>query len=153
MRANDYQVSGRHYKTSYEHWDMCLKLQLGYLEGSSTKYVCRWRAKGGLTDLRKALHFLNKTEEDGAPPKTRPLFYKETIQEVTKFSTANKLSDIERAYIAALATWETKDELNGARVLLMILIDEAEALDKGLTPVPLTEENKHADRAPDGDGW
>ena len=153
MRANDYQVNGLHYKSEYQHWDLVLRTGMGYLEGCSTKYVCRWRAKGGLTDLRKGLHFLNKAEEDGKVPTLRPLFYKEIIQEVAKFSTANKLSDIERAYVSALATWETKDELNGARVLLMILIDEAEALDKGLTPVPLTEENKHADRAPEGDGW
>ena len=153
MKADQYQVAGKHYATEYQHWNLVLRVGMGYLEGNSTKYVCRWRAKGGLTDLRKGLHYLNKTEEDGVPPKTRPLLYKEIIQEIAKFSTANKLSDIERAYVSALATWETKDELNGARVLMMILIDEAEALDKGLTPVPLTEENKHADRAPDGDGW
>ena len=152
MRANAYQVNGLHYKSEYQHWDLCLAVGMGYLEGCTTKYVCRWRAKGGLTDLRKALHFLNKLEEDGKAPTNRPLFYKEIDQEVAKFSIANKLSDVERAYIAALATWETKEELNGAREFLMILIDEAEALDKGLTPVPLTEENKHAERAK-GDGW
>jgi hypothetical protein len=31
---------------------------LGYLEGTAVKYVSRWRAKGGIQDLEKAVHAL-----------------------------------------------------------------------------------------------
>lgn len=31
---------------------------LGYVEGCVIKYVSRWRAKGGVDDLKKAVHFL-----------------------------------------------------------------------------------------------
>jgi hypothetical protein len=29
---------------------------LGYLEGTAVKYVSRWRSKGGIEDLEKAIH-------------------------------------------------------------------------------------------------
>ena len=31
---------------------------LGFCEGNVVKYVTRWRNKGGLEDLRKAIHYL-----------------------------------------------------------------------------------------------
>lgn len=34
-----------------------------YLEAQIIKYVMRWRQKGGLNDLRKAGHFLQKLIE------------------------------------------------------------------------------------------
>lgn len=54
------QEGGDHYKT--------LKIQpveyihangLGFIEGCVVKYVTRWRAKGGVQDLKKARHFLD----------------------------------------------------------------------------------------------
>ena len=53
------QVGGGHYKA--------LKIQpveyihangIGYFEGNVIKYVTRWRAKGGIEDLRKARHYI-----------------------------------------------------------------------------------------------
>jgi hypothetical protein len=37
--------------------------QLGYLEGNVVKYVSRWKQKGGVDDLRKAMHYLEKLIE------------------------------------------------------------------------------------------
>lgn len=57
--ALDTQEGGDHYKS--------LKIQpveyihannIGYFEGCVIKYVTRWRAKNGLEDLRKAIHFI-----------------------------------------------------------------------------------------------
>lgn len=54
------QVSGSHYKD--------LKIQpveyihgngIPFIEGCVIKYVTRWRAKGGVDDLKKARHFLD----------------------------------------------------------------------------------------------
>jgi hypothetical protein len=36
---------------------------LGYLEGNIVKYVSRWKDKGGVDDLRKARHYLDKLIE------------------------------------------------------------------------------------------
>lgn len=43
---------------------------LDFCEGNVVKYVSRWRAKGGVGDLKKArqyLDFIIKQQEEGAP--------------------------------------------------------------------------------------
>jgi len=61
--ANDRQVGGNHYGAEIQHWDFALSNNLGYFEGQITKYVTRWRKKGGIADLEKAQHFLQKLIE------------------------------------------------------------------------------------------
>lgn len=61
MAANDKQVGGTHYKAGdVEHWDMVVHFKLDYFQGQITKYVMRWREKGGVKDLEKAQHVLEK---------------------------------------------------------------------------------------------
>lgn len=69
--ANDVQIAGTHYKDkSIQPWDYIVANKLGYLEGNIVKYVSRWRDKGGIDDLRKARHYLDKLIEvsDGGYP-------------------------------------------------------------------------------------
>jgi hypothetical protein len=62
--ANDTQVGGAHYKQhTYETWDVILDWQLGYLDGNAVKYLSRWRSKGGVQDLKKAAHYIQKLIE------------------------------------------------------------------------------------------
>ena len=64
MSANEQQVSGNHYKTkTIQPWDYIAANELGYFEGNVVKYVSRWRNKGGIDDLRKAKHYLEKLIE------------------------------------------------------------------------------------------
>lgn len=60
--ANERQVGGSHYREAgkIQHWDVAALLDLDYYQGQITKYVCRWKRKGGLQDLEKARHFLDK---------------------------------------------------------------------------------------------
>lgn len=62
MSANDRQVGGEHYKKhgGLQHWDVVQHFDLDYFQGQITKYVMRWHDKGGLQDLEKAAHFLDK---------------------------------------------------------------------------------------------
>ena len=63
MPANDVQVGGDHYKQPghhEEHWDRVARLGLDYFQGQITKYIERWKKKGGVQDLHKARHFLDK---------------------------------------------------------------------------------------------
>jgi hypothetical protein len=59
LSALDKQVSGSHYKDKgiqpiiYIHAN-----NLGFCEGNVVKYVTRWRDKGGVADLRKAIHYI-----------------------------------------------------------------------------------------------
>jgi hypothetical protein len=59
-RANDYQISGNHYRASIQHWDFVIANGLDYFQAAITKYVVRWRQKGGVEDLKKAQHYLAK---------------------------------------------------------------------------------------------
>lgn len=61
--ANAQQVGGDHYKQAIQPWDYVAANNLGYFEGNIVKYVTRWRKKGGIEDLKKARHYLDKLIE------------------------------------------------------------------------------------------
>ena len=64
MSANKIQIAGDHYKKQpVQPWDYIAANDLGYFEGNIVKYVSRWRDKGGVEDLRKARHYLDKLIE------------------------------------------------------------------------------------------
>ena len=70
--ANNIQHGGDHYKKygNIQPWDVVIAWELGYLEGTALKYIARWKDKGGVEDLKKAIHFLQKkieVEENGLP--------------------------------------------------------------------------------------
>jgi hypothetical protein len=64
MTANENQVGGNHYRLkTIQPWDFIAANDLGFFEGNIVKYVSRWRSKGGVEDLRKARHYLDKLIE------------------------------------------------------------------------------------------
>lgn len=64
MQANEIQVGGDHYKQKgVQPWDYIIANNLGYLEGNVVKYVTRHKDKGGIQDLEKARHYLDKLIE------------------------------------------------------------------------------------------
>jgi hypothetical protein len=67
--ANSRQVGGDHYINEIQHWDYAAFQNLDYFQGQITKYVTRWKKKGGVKDLEKALHFLQKYIEINQRPK------------------------------------------------------------------------------------
>jgi len=71
-KANDKQYGGSHYKKygSLQPWDVITAWDLGYLDGTALKYIARWKDKNGIEDLRKAIHFLEKTIEVYSKEKT-----------------------------------------------------------------------------------
>lgn len=63
-KANAQQVGGAHYAVkAIQPWDYIVANNLGYLEGNIVKYVSRWKDKGGVEDLKKAQHYLQKLIE------------------------------------------------------------------------------------------
>jgi len=65
MSANDVQHGGTHYKKhKIQVWDFILANDIPYMEGSAIKYLCRWKDKGGVQDLRKAVHFIERLIEE-----------------------------------------------------------------------------------------
>lgn len=64
MSANDRQVGGNHYKRmAIQPWDFTLRNDLGHAEATAIEYIARWREKGGIEDLRKAIHWIEKKIE------------------------------------------------------------------------------------------
>jgi len=64
MSANETQIGGTHYKEkAIEPCDFIAANNLGYFEGNIVKYLSRWRTKGGVEDLLKARHYLDKLIE------------------------------------------------------------------------------------------
>lgn len=59
MSALTSQVGGDHYKAmAIQPAEFIHRNGIGFMEGSAIAYLCRWRSKGGLEDLRKAKHFI-----------------------------------------------------------------------------------------------
>lgn len=101
MNANERQVGGDHYKVPPgipEHWDIVVQNKLDYFQGQITKYVMRWKNKGGIRDLEKARHFLDK--------------YIEVAQEGSAIS-ANYFGDVEVPRMEA----GRREEMAGKKVV------------------------------------
>ena len=64
--TNDVQVGGNHYTSkSVQPWEameswMSEEAFKGYIWGNVIKYIARWEDKGGVEDLKKAHHYLDK---------------------------------------------------------------------------------------------
>ena len=59
LKALERQVGGHHYKgLAIQPVEFIHRNKLGFIEGCVVKRMCRWRAKGGVEDLRKAIHEL-----------------------------------------------------------------------------------------------
>ena len=64
MGANKKQVGGKHYRLkAIQPWDYIAANGLGFFEGNIVKYITRHRSKGGVEDLLKAKHYLEKLIE------------------------------------------------------------------------------------------
>lgn len=55
LRPSYYKGDGK-----IEVWDFVVSQKLGFLGGNIVKYVCRYKGKNGLQDLKKARQYLDK---------------------------------------------------------------------------------------------
>tara|TARA_R110000824_G_scaffold67371_4_gene174423 strand:+ start:2268 stop:2504 length:237 start_codon:yes stop_codon:yes gene_type:complete len=69
MSAFDKQIGGDHYKKlAIQPLEFIERNRLGFSAGNIIKYICRYKTKGGLEDLKKARHYLDlliELEETG----------------------------------------------------------------------------------------
>ena len=67
--ANATQVGGNHYASkAIQPWDamqawLSREAFIGYLHGNALKYMARWQDKGGIEDVKKARHYIDKLIE------------------------------------------------------------------------------------------
>ena len=60
MEKNDNQIGGNHYKVmEIEPVTFIIANDIPFIEGNIIKYVCRWKSKGGVEDLKKARHYID----------------------------------------------------------------------------------------------
>lgn len=120
--ANTRQVGGSHYKRPgrIEHWDLVERYGLGYLEGCATKYVDRWQDKGGLQDLEKSEHYVQKLLElfDEGVRKPRGIVPLPVLAEFCEGKEA-----VERSILHCLCRWDCRAMLESAQRDLRELIE------------------------------
>lgn len=63
MSALKEQVGGDHYKLAIQPVEYIHANNIGYFEGCAIKYLTRWRKKGGIQDLDKAIHYIELLKE------------------------------------------------------------------------------------------
>ena len=148
--ANEFQVGGDHYASPYQHWDLVLKIGMGYLDGVATKYLARWRkASKPEDDLCKSKHYVEKLIENFdvvSLVSRRPA--RLCRLEANRFCSVNKIDGRDKQIFILLCSWEIPDDLIIARELL------AEMVNGFAKPVPVSDSNKHADRSTgDSAGW
>ena len=72
MSAFAHQEGGTHYvDLLIQPIAFVLANGIGFVEGNVIKYVSRWKAKGGVADLKKARHYLDlliEHESKKTPP-------------------------------------------------------------------------------------
>lgn len=101
------QVGGSHYQVDgLQHWDVMEGNDIAYLEATASKYIVRWRKKGGAEDLKKAASYLDRLLLEGRDARRK-------VREAT-------LEDMVRAY--GLGDWElavlSLIHLDGSRTAL-----------------------------------
>ena len=82
--ANSRQVGGSHYRgqgncphcgKELQHWDIAWTFDFDFFQYILTKWIFRWKRKGGIEDLKKARHALDKyievISDDGSEPDER----------------------------------------------------------------------------------
>lgn len=127
MKSNNTQVGGDHYKSAYQHWDLVLTTQMGYLEGCATKYIARWRKKGGIEDLRKAQHYVQKLKDDVEQRAEIPCSLAAyRVREVEQFAKANSLPEFESVIIQIITIWRRPEDLDCALRAIGALIKTAD---------------------------
>lgn len=84
-QANKRQEGGDHYRRlpGEQHWDRAIRLGWDPFQYQITKYVERWKDKGGVSDLEKARHFIDKYIENWPafqrPPKAVNLYEPDSL--------------------------------------------------------------------------
>lgn len=110
-KANERQVGGEHYKvhgtTELQHWDIVKIFKLDYFQGNITKYVMRWRNKGGVQDLQKARHYLDKyiENEGGEDSKATPNTDKKRSQDDIEGEVIELLSQLDNKHRKEVADY------------------------------------------------
>lgn len=123
---NEVQVGGDHYKgVDFQPWDWARNVSgtqgLGYYEVSAISYIARFRKKGGIEDLEKVLHYIDKMlfcwrAGEYANRCTA------TLLRIRDFNRQNECDRFQSEAIHFLVAWREGDELVETKKIVEELI-------------------------------
>jgi len=59
-KASEIQIGGHHYsKMVIQPIEFITKNELSFIQGNVIKYICRYKSKNGLEDLKKVKHYVD----------------------------------------------------------------------------------------------
>lgn len=89
MKALTKQEGGNHYASmAIQPAEFIIKNQIGFCEGNVIKYVTRFRAKNGIQDLDKAIHYIEMLKDQ--------LRIEQEVMEAVKFAESLELETEEQ---------------------------------------------------------
>lgn len=151
MDANSRQVGGSHYrKGELQHWDVVDRFSVPYLEGVGSKYPLRWREKGGVEDLEKTLHYIDKILErpDDHEHWHRYLrLHTDLVKASSDLCEAHGAGPVERRVVLSLLQGVSRDLLQKVRGELARYIAEI----RGSLPGSPEDGGHHARQAEAGE--
>lgn len=116
------QHGGDHYQAEYQHWDWATDIGMLYLIGTATKYLSRWKKKGGVDDLIKSKTYLEKAI------KSWNVLYLDTIQppdscqgKTEQFIASNQLGEKEAEICRLLSDLYVDEEALNCKEALRLL--------------------------------
>ena len=138
MIANQMQIGGAHYSDagSYQHWDWCVDVRLGYLESAATKYLSRWWKKNGVEDVKKSYHYMVKVLEcvdqgryvnNSLHVEPRSIIRSVATDFFSKFVENAKIPPAEKAIMWRIAGWQNDDDIRYVLKEIDLIIKDASA--------------------------
>ena len=135
------QVGGDHYQAEIQHWDWVPAIHLGYLEGTATKYVDRYKKKHKpIEDLEKALSYVKKTiavhEKEGYSNSSYlimklPSVVEKAIKDTQKFSKSSGHDPMQTAFMMTMAAWQNLGDLKLAQGFVERMLRDAKEAAEG----------------------
>lgn len=123
---NDIQIGGDHYKgADFQPWDWAKNSNgaLGYYECTSIKYITRFRKKGGVEDLNKVLHYLDKMLFESKHGEIAPNYdQRRSLRTVMKYNRLNDCDGLQSNAITMIVMWQCPEDLEEAKKLVEQLI-------------------------------
>ena len=99
MKATDIQVGGSHYKDMVmQPIELITAIRCSFIQGCIIKYVSRYKAKNGIEDIKKCIHYAQLALELNDKRKCRPDKIHYTL---SKYARKNNLSKSQTAIISS----------------------------------------------------
>lgn len=118
MKATDVQIGGNHYKDMVmQPIELITALRCSFIQGCIIKYISRYRAKNGVQDIKKCIHYAQLAIQLGDKRRCND---KTLSLSINKFVIKNKLTILQRRIITQTAYNNYEQVIQFCKELLRI---------------------------------